>query len=102
MSGCTSYRRILNRTFKIDRDLTKYSKQLNYKETERKFEIYTKTARGRNLYKLRARAKVVKKHEVKWNVQREMMKNTDWRETDIFKAYTLSVVNKKPIEVVLK
>ena len=77
----------MNRTFKIERDLSKYSKELNYRESERKIGLYSQTVRGRNLFKLRAKVKVAQKHEIRWNARRDAMKNTDWHDSDIFRAF---------------
>ena len=50
--------------------MTKYSKELNFRESERKMVMYTKSAKGKNLRGLRCRAKAVNKYGVKWDHQR--------------------------------
>ena len=49
MSKSTNYRKALNRKFNIARDLSKYTKDLDYKQSERKLNMFTKTARGKKL-----------------------------------------------------
>ena len=66
MSNPISYRKILNRKFNIARDLTKYTKDLDYKQSERKLLMFSKSAKGKNLNQMRKRAELVTKNESKW------------------------------------
>lgn len=102
MSSNGDYKKILNRKFKISRDLTKYSKVLDYKRTERKLLAFSKSAKGKHLTDMRKRAELVSEQETKWNKERDALKNTDWEDSDLFEAYQESKQLRKPIEKVLQ
>ena len=59
MSTNSNYKKILNRKFKISRDLTKYTKKLDYKQSERKLLMFSKSAKGKHLTNMRQRAELV-------------------------------------------
>lgn len=98
MSSNTNYRKILNRKFQIGRDLHKYTKNLDYKKSERKLAMFSKTAKGKDLTQMRIRAHLHHEHESKWNKEREALKNTDWEDSDLFEAFKESRAERKPIE----
>lgn len=102
MSSNGDYKKILNRKFKISRDLSKYSKELDYKRTERKLLAFSKSAKGKHLTDMRKRAELVSEQETKWNKERDALKNTDWEDSDLFEAYQESKQLRKPIEKVLQ
>lgn len=102
MSKNSNYKKILNRTFNIQRDLTKYSKNLDYNQSQRKLAAFDKTARGRNLGQMRKRAELAARAKAKWDKEREMMRNVDWEDSDLFEAFKESRATKQPIERVLQ
>ena len=53
MSTNSNYKKILNRKFKISRDLSKYTKDLDYKQSERKLLMFSKSAKGKHLTNMR-------------------------------------------------
>ena len=53
LSQNSNYKKILNRKFKISRDLSKYSKELDYKKSERKLLMFSKSAKGKHLTNMR-------------------------------------------------
>ena len=59
MSKSSNYRKILNRKFNIARDLSKYTKDLDYKQSERKLKMFEVTAKGKNLTEMRKRADLI-------------------------------------------
>ena len=48
------------REFKVSRDLHKYSATLNYKDTDRKLNGFTKSAKGKKIEQLVERAQFIK------------------------------------------
>ena len=102
MSQNSNYKKILNRKFKISRDLHKYSKELDYRQSDRKLQLFSKTAKGRNLTQMRKRADVIFETESKWKRERDALKNTDWEDSDLYEAYKESREMKKPLESVLQ
>ena len=101
MSQNSNYKKILNRKFKISRDLSKYTKDLDYKQSERKLKMFSKTAKGKNLNEMRKRAEFIHAKEQKWAKEREILKNMDWEDSDLFEAFKESKETRKPIEGVL-
>ena len=105
--SCTSfdssrYKKILNRKFKIEKDLNKYSKELSFSQTARKVDMFNKTRKGKNLAEHRRKAELLAAWEAKHNREREIMKKMDWSDSDLYDAYRESKTFRKPIEQVLK
>ena len=102
MSQGSKYKKILARKFKIERDLPKYTKDLDYARSERKLLMFSKSAKGKNLSHMRKRAELVADKESKWNNEREALKNVDWEDSDLFEAYKESKELRQPIETALQ
>jgi len=100
--SANGYKKILNRKFKIERDLTKYSKELSFSQTARKVDMFNKTRKGKNLAGERKRAELMVGWETRHNRERDIMKTMDWSDSDLFDVYTESRKLRKPIEQVLK
>ena len=49
----SNYKKILSRKFSIAKDLTKYTKDLDYKKSERKLQLFSRTVKGRDLNRMR-------------------------------------------------
>jgi len=49
----SNYKKILNRPFRIERDLSKYSKELSYNQTQRKVDMFNQTRKGKNMAQMR-------------------------------------------------
>ena len=79
-----------HRSFNIERDLTKYSKNLNYVTTERMLQGFTNSALGRRLTALKARQKIIGKLSSKWDKEREAIKNVDWFESELYQMFKRS------------
>ena len=67
--------------------MSKYSKELDYKKSERKLVMFNKSAKGKHLTNMRQRAEFVSEQETKWNRERDALKNTDWEDSDLFEAF---------------
>ena len=76
-----------HKSFNIERDLSKYSKNLNYVTTERMLQGFTNSALGRRLTALKARKKILGKLSSKWDKEREAIKNVDWHESELYEVY---------------
>ena len=57
---------------------------------------------GKNLTAMRKAASLKAEIEVKWDAQREALKNVDWEHSDLNDAYKESKIFRKPIEQVLQ
>ena len=94
----SNYRKILNRKFHIERDLSIYSKELSYAMTKRKFDMYNKTFRGKNMAPNRKKVEKEVHVDTKFNREREQMKMMDWFDSDLYDAFKESKTERKPIE----
>jgi hypothetical protein len=79
-----------------------YTKNLDYRSSERKLKMFTMTARGKNLQDMGHRADLIGDKYSKWNKEREILKNVDWEDSELFEAFKESKENRKPIESVLQ
>jgi hypothetical protein len=77
------YKKGLMRSFKVSRDLHKYSATLNYKDTERKIGRFTKSATGHKIGHLVERAKFIQK-KTKFIEERFRLKKMDWLNVRVF------------------
>ena len=75
----------------MSEDLTKYSKQLNYKETQRKLFKFTVSANGRKLPGMLARAKAIER-SVQWEAARQELRSLDWSRSKIYALYYERVI----------
>ncbi len=64
--------------------------------------MFSKTAKGQNLTAMRKRAEFIHEKEQKWTKEREVLKNMDWEDSDLFDAYKESKETRKPIEQALQ
>ena len=76
-----------HRSFNIERDLSKYSKNLNYMTTERMLQGFTTSALGRRLTALKARQKIIGKLSSKWDRERAAIKNVDWYDSELYAIF---------------
>ena len=53
---------------------------------------------GKNLTAMRKAAQLKAEIEVKWDAEREALKNVDWEHSDLNDAYKESKIFRKPIE----
>jgi len=97
----SNYKKILARPFKIERDLTKYSKELSYKEASRKYDMYATSFRGKSMKKSRKKIERTVHVDTKFNREREAMKKMDWGDSDLYDAFRESRATRKPIEQIL-
>ena len=98
MSAANSdYKKILNRPFKIERDLNKYSKELSYNQSKRKIDMFNRTRKGKNMATVRKAADMIFEVENKLKREREIMKKMDWSDSDLFDAFRESKMTKKPV-----
>ena len=79
-----------HKSFNIERDLSKYSKNLNYVTTERMLQGFTNSALGRRLTALKARNKILGRLSNKWDKERDAIKNVDWQASELYEAYQQS------------
>lgn len=94
----SGYRKILNRKFNIEKDLSKYSKELSFSQTARKVDMFNKTRKGKNLAEHRRKAELLAKWDAEHNRDREIMKKMDWSDSDLYDVYKESRTFRKPIE----
>ena len=71
------------REFRVSRDINKYSATLNYKDTERKLEGFTKSATGKKIEHLAERAKFIQR-KTKFIEDRFRLKKMDWINVKVF------------------
>lgn len=102
ISSPSSYKKILNRKFDVKRDLHKYSRELDYRKSERKMKLFNKSAKGRNLTQMRKQVEFKAVRCNKWDAEREALKNVDWQDSDLYEAYKESKETRTPIEKVLQ
>ena len=57
---------------------------------------------GKNLTAMRKKAQLKAEVEVKWDTEREALKNVDWEHSDLNDAFKESKIFRKPIETVLQ
>ena len=92
MSDCDneenpSWRQALNREFKVQRDLNKYTRDI-YEQIDRKMVQFARvTARGRADPSLTKRAFVIQQTQI-WEEDRASLQKIDWYHTPIYKHYT--------------
>ena len=85
-NSANSLHKILNRPFHIERDLPKYSQDLNYKQSERRLHLFEKTATGRMVPNLELLGHAVK-FCAQWEYEKKQLKNVDWSQTILFTTF---------------
>lgn len=73
----SSFRKILSRPFLIERDINKYSQELDWKQTERRVIKFEKTAFGRRVPGMEVKGNAIK-FSVMWEAEKKALKNVDW------------------------
>ena len=69
-SANSPLQKILNRPFHIDRDLPKYSQNLNYKQSERRLQRFEATAAGRRMLDLDVQGNAIK-FSIQWEFEKK-------------------------------
>ena len=69
--------------------------------TKRKFDMYNRTFRGKNMAANRKKVEREVHVDSKFNRDREAMKMMDWADSDLYDAYKESRSERKPIEQLL-
>ena len=86
-----------HKSFQIEKDLGKYTKDLNYVTTERMLTGFTNSALGRRLASLKARGKILSGLTQKWDKERDLIKNVDWAKSELYDVFLHSVQTKSHI-----
>jgi hypothetical protein len=82
----SSFRKILSRPFYIDRDINKYSQELDWKQTERRVIKFEKTAFGRWVPGMEVKGNAIK-FSVMWEAEKKALKNVDWLKSPLFSHF---------------